>query len=242
MMKFYEEENEKQISFWKFLEITKLTSGLNPTHSFELLKSHRLKQYEDKLVASTDKRLLNELETTLFDISMLYSEWLNNEMKVVEQWLSDKHPNGDKKKPLSFEEKIEIVKYKTFISNEIDSTISDEPNNKKVDSIISDKPIESNPHPNIFVDKFSFDLFEILFDLYKNNENKNANFSFVYHQMLKDKKIQEYCKAEMFRDWLNKQPYMMNIEELFKSSSKALTEKKIDNYNSLRDVLKNSTL
>ena len=120
MMKFYEEENGKQISFWKFLEITKLTSGLNPTHSFELLKSHRLKQYEDKLVASTDKRLLNELETTLFDISMLYSEWLNNEMKVVEQWLSDKYPNGQKKKPLLSEEKIEIVKYKTFISNEIE--------------------------------------------------------------------------------------------------------------------------
>ena len=81
MMKFYEEENGKQISFWKFLEINKLTSG-NPTHSFELLKSHRLKQYEDKLVAFTDERLLNELETTLFDISMLYSKWLNNEMKA----------------------------------------------------------------------------------------------------------------------------------------------------------------
>jgi len=242
MMKFYEEENGKQISFWKVLEITKLTSGLNPTHSFELLKPHRLKQYEDTIVAFTDEMALNEVEITPIDIPMLYSDWLNDELKIIEQWLSDKYPNGDKKKPLLKSEKIQIMKYKTFISNEIDSTISDEPNNKKVDSIISDKPIESNPYPNIFVDKFSFDLFEILFDLYKNNENKNANFSFVYHQMLKDKKIQEYCKAEMFRDWLNKQPYMMNIEELFKSSSKALTEKKIDNYNSLRDVLKNSTL
>ena len=141
----------------------------------------------------------------------------------------------------NFKEKEQLNIYLNKL-NEKKLSITENMNNKKVDSIISDKPIESNPHPNIFVDKFSFDLFEILFDLYKNNENKNANFSFVYHQMLKDKKIQEYCKAEMFRDWLNKQPYMMNIEELFKSSSKALTEKKIDNYNSLRDVLKNSTL
>lgn len=122
-MKFYDNENGKQIGFWKFLEITKLTSGLNPTHSFELLKPHRLKQYEDAIVIFKDEMALNEVEITPIDISMLYSKWLNNEMKVVEQWLSDKYPNGYKKKPLSFEEQIEIEKYKTFISNELKKSI-----------------------------------------------------------------------------------------------------------------------
>ena len=122
-MKFYEEENGKQISFWKVLEITKLTSGLNPTHSFELLKPHRLKQYEDTIVAFTDEMALNEVEITPIDIPMLYSDWLNDELKIIEQWLSDKYPNGDKKKPLLSEEKIEIVKYKTFISNEIEKSV-----------------------------------------------------------------------------------------------------------------------
>ena len=122
-MKFYEEENGKQIGFWKFLEITKLTSGLNPTHNFKLLKPHRLKQYEEAIVNFNDEMALNEVEIKPIDIPMLYSKWLNNELKVVEQWLSDKYPNGQKKKPLLSEEKIEIVKYKTFISNEIEKSV-----------------------------------------------------------------------------------------------------------------------
>ena len=123
IMKFYEEENGKQISFWKLLEITKLTSGLNPTHNFKLLKPHRLKQYEEAIVNFNDEMALNEVEIKPIDIPMLYSEWLNNELKVVEQWLSDKYPNGQKKKPLSFAEQIEIEKYKTFISNELKKSI-----------------------------------------------------------------------------------------------------------------------
>ena len=206
-MKFYEEENGKQISFWKFLEINKLTSG-NPTHSFELLKSHRLKQYEDKLVASTDKRLLNELETTLFDISMLYSEWLNNEMKVVEQWLSDKHPNGDKKKPLSFAEQDEIEKYKTFISNEIDSTVLDKPNNKKQ---ITDTSwfkvglLFATGEMEKMINKHNGNFTQIAKEIYSDNwgsyrpymsesvAERSANDKNIFHNLTKIKQIQDYC-------------------------------------------------
>jgi len=198
-MKFYEEENGKQISFWKFLEINKLTSGLNPTHNFELLKSHRLKQYEDKLVASTDKRLLNELETTLFDISMLYSDWLNDELKIIEQWLSDKYPNGDKKKPLLSEEKIEIVKYKTFISNEIDSTISDEPKNKS-------KQDQPKTLSELITHEKSDEIVEAIKVQYKNIKGKRLKLLLIAFQNLEllpiDRIAQKFhtlCEIEF--DW-----------------------------------------
>jgi len=237
MMKFYEEENEKQISFWKFLEITKLTSGLNPTHSFELLKSHRLKQYEDKLVASTDKRLLNELETTLFDISMLYSEWLNNEMKVVEQWLSDKHPNGDKKKPLSFEEKIEIVKYKTFISNEI------EVNEKQINPT-ENKSKQDQPKTlsELITHEKSDEIVEAIKIQYKNIKGKRLKLLLLVFQnleLLPDRIAQKFhtlCKIKF--DWnighysaMNDYDFNEKIDGKELEKMKIFIEKIINNQN-----------
>ena len=231
MMKFYEEENGKQISFWKFLEITKLTSGLNPTHSFELLKPHRLKQYEDTIVIFNDEMALNEVEITPIDIPMLYSDWLNDELKIIEQWLSDKYPNGDKKKPLLKSEKIEIVKYKTFISNEIDSTISDEPNNKKVDSIISDKPIESNPYPNIFVDK-GFQVWESMFEEFDIKESSRSDVKFMFEMMQKDKMIYGTVKQVDFLDWLSKK-YGFVVEKI---SNYSKTKERISIYNTAKST------
>lgn len=96
---------------------------INPTHNFELLKPVRLEQFEQKKQDFITERKEKNLLTADFELNSFYIFWLENEIKVTEQWLSDTHPKGEKKKNKpSASTQIEIKKYKNFIIKEIEKT------------------------------------------------------------------------------------------------------------------------
>jgi hypothetical protein len=108
-----------------FIENMKEKHGaiLNPTHDFDLLKEARFEQFKEWQAEFVNERNLNHLKTTAFDMNCLYIKWLNHELKVIEQWLSDKYPSGETKKyKESNSTQIEITKYQDFIKNEIKIT------------------------------------------------------------------------------------------------------------------------
>lgn len=61
---------------------------------------------------------------------------------------------------------------------------------------ISDTNI--NPYPRIFTTAKAFDKFEKLFAEFGTGSENLSNYSFVYHRMVKDKLIFEYCKQIEF--------------------------------------------
>lgn len=124
-MKFYDKdpdkEDSKEIPSHKFFENIGLK--INPTHNFELLKPFRLEQFEKSKQEFIAEREFNEVKTTDFDIHCCYYAWLKREIKVTEQWLSDTFPNGEKRLlKRSTSEQIEILKYKQYVSNEMEET------------------------------------------------------------------------------------------------------------------------
>jgi hypothetical protein len=129
-LKYYDGDSEKggkEISRWKYLECSglnahfeKMGSPINPTHDFKLLKPFRNNLFEKEKKYFIEERNLDELETNDFELNCFYYSWLNNELKVIKQWLSDTYPNGEKKGILNSDsEQIEILKYKQFVCFEI---------------------------------------------------------------------------------------------------------------------------
>ena len=106
-MKYFDKNPKEggiEISLWDYLEQSgiidkakKLGKTINPTHNFELLKQTRIEQYAIKKDKFVKERELNKIETKAIDKILFFKEWLYKELETVEQWLSDKYPNGDRK-------------------------------------------------------------------------------------------------------------------------------------------------
>ena len=93
--------------------------------------------------------------------------------------------------------------------------------------IIYSKEIIENPYPHIFVDADAFILFRELHSIYKDIENPLANYSFIYRQMAeKDKLIKDSFKPEKFRNWLNSEPFELDINTKLKIYDKCFTKEK----------------
>lgn len=110
-------------SIHNFEMLKKLIEGyapaLNPVDNFEMLKMFRQNKYEIEKVKFIEERNSKKLKTGEFEMNCFYVLWLNNELKVIESWLSDKYPNGEVKKIRhSTSDQVEILKYESFIKSE----------------------------------------------------------------------------------------------------------------------------
>lgn len=125
----------KRVNFWDFINESGLTDyfkdrgiTINPTHSYELLKPVRLNLFEKFKQRFIDDRTFNKLETTDTELKQFYLFWLQDELKVIEGWKSDTHPNGEPKFKYKFQQKnraselIELGKYQSYVLSEIEAT------------------------------------------------------------------------------------------------------------------------
>lgn len=153
---FYDNDPKKggnQISYYEYLKISGLIEGfsesgmvINPTHDFELLKTKRSELFIKAQKDFIAERNLNRLTTTDFEVSCLYIMWLNNELNVIESWLSDKYPNGKKKDiKHSNSDQIEIMKYNHYVNNEIART---EKKLNEATAIIKENTVSDNTPTN----------------------------------------------------------------------------------------------
>jgi hypothetical protein len=92
---------------------------INPTHDFEKLKIHRQNIYEVDERDYIRNLKINNQKITKYKLRCHYVDWLKNELIVIEQWLSNKYPNGKYRQILSFSDQIEIEKYRDYVNSEI---------------------------------------------------------------------------------------------------------------------------
>lgn len=114
---------------------------------------------------------------------------------------------------------------------------------EEVKQLVFDKEIKTsddNPYPRIFVDKFAFDMFEMLIKDIK-ERTQLADVSFIFRQMQKDELIYEYVGDSEFRNWLSDE-YSIDIDLKLKTLDRCTTTGKVSNYSNAKLSLKqNST-
>lgn len=110
-------------------------------------------------------------------------------------------------------------------------------NKKSEKLIISSKEIIENPFPDIFIDVNAYTLFCRLHDIFKNTESPLADYSFIYRQMSeKDKLIKDTFRPEKFRDWVNSEPFCVNVDSKLKTYEKCFTKLKYNFYEFVKKV------
>tara|TARA_R110000868_G_scaffold225161_2_gene477429 strand:+ start:289 stop:1122 length:834 start_codon:yes stop_codon:yes gene_type:complete len=130
----------------------------------------------------------------------------------------------------------EISEFKTRLArvNVLVIVEQDTLNFKKSDKMIElhiyEKEVLENPYPHIFVNTDAFVLFNDLHSIYKDIENPLANYSFIYRQMSKDNLIKDTFKPEKFRDWINSEPYNLEVDTKLKTYDNCYTKEKYNTY------------
>ena len=118
---YFIKNGKQQMPIYDFVKAINPESPINPTHNYELLKEHRLKTYKDAEGKFIEQRNIDRVPTGELETNVFYGGWLRHELKVIDQWLSDTYPNGEKKKFLtSASNQIEILKYEQFVKTEIE--------------------------------------------------------------------------------------------------------------------------
>ena len=75
-----------------------------------------------------------------------------------------------------------------------ETTVNDESNSEPKKTV--------NPYPRIFKDDYAYSVFEKILEQFGNTEKNLANYSFVYHSMIKDKLIYHNIKQLEYYDLL----------------------------------------
>ncbi|OMQ07916.1 hypothetical protein [[Flexibacter] sp. ATCC 35103] len=91
--------------------------------------------------------------------------------------------------------------------------------------------ITENPNPEIFVDLDAYIIFRKLHFIFKVSKSKLADYSFIYRRMSLDQLIHESCKPEIFRKWINAEPYIADAEPTLKTYDNCKTDIKENIYN-----------
>jgi hypothetical protein len=99
-----------------------------------------------------------------------------------------------------------------------------------------DPSLEKNPYPQVFSSDEAFLLFEKLFTLYKDSNNKLADFSFIYRKMYSDSFIFSHFKQSMFLEWINKAPYEISLPKI-KTINDCFTNDKQITYNIIKETI-----
>ncbi|MGZ9676143.1 hypothetical protein [Flavobacterium sp. GNP001] len=93
-------------------------------------------------------------------------------------------------------------------------------------------PIEANPYPRIFTSSKAFDKFQKLLEEFGNGDENLANYSFVYHRMVKDKFIYEDYKQTEFMFFLL--DFNINIKRIKPKNQLGKTDLRESIYNSVK--------
>lgn len=130
----------------------------------------------------------------------------------------------------------QVVSHKNMlIENEIEQLFNfedgDSEKTSELNSVVSN-PIEANPYPRIFTSPKAFDKFQKLLEEFGNGDENLANYSFVYHRMVKDKFIYEdYKQTEFMYFLLN---FDINIKRIKPKNQLGKNDLRESIYNSVK--------
>ncbi len=108
--------------------------------------------------------------------------------------------------------------------------------NKSVENNLSINEKQANPYPQVFSNLKSFQLFEKLFNQFKDSSNKLADFSFIYRKMFGDKYILNHFKPQMFIEWVNKEPFKISLDKI-KTLNDCSTSQKVNTYATTKELI-----
>ena len=94
-----------------------------------------------------------------------------------------------------------------------------------------------NEFDKIFKNDIGFTIFSKMFELYKNETNHLANFSFLFYAMEKDFLV---CSQTEFKEFLRIEKYNVDIEKI--DSRQSGENKKAKLYNSIKEKYRPSTI
>jgi hypothetical protein len=177
-----------------------------------------------RVFASNDK--IQNLEIINKAIEDLGNEYLSISMfEKKEPYHIEPQKEFFKNKRKSIKEQLKIEKLKK--------------KNKKTNSFEKNdfgEVLKKNENEKIFKNDFGFTLFMKMFEIYKSERNKLANFSFVFYAMEKDFLV---CSQTEFVIFLSTEKYNIQIDKV--DSRQSGKNKKSNLYNSILENLKKST-
>lgn len=94
----------------------------------------------------------------------------------------------------------------------------------------------TNPYPQVFPNLKSFQLFQKLFEDFKDSNSKIADFSFIYRKMYDDGYILNHFKPQMFIGWISKEPYCINLDKI-KTLNDCNTNQKVKTYTTTKELM-----
>jgi|NGEPerStandDraft_5_1074534.scaffolds.fasta_scaffold03873_3 hypothetical protein len=100
---------------------------------------------------------------------------------------------------------------------------------------------ETYPYPEVFRNSEAHSLFERLYNSKKDTNNHLADFSFIYRRMYKDDLLQDHQKPEVFRKWLSKEPYIIVLDNKFKTLNNCTTQAKEESYHNAKLLIQKQT-
>lgn len=122
---YFIKDGKRQMSGFDWInEIEKARGEKNisdkilPTHSFEMLKAHRIKNvFEADKAKLIEENRINKIDTDEADLKLLSIQFLKDELKYADEWIA--RISKLTSKSLYKADLIQIEKYKVFISQEI---------------------------------------------------------------------------------------------------------------------------
>ncbi len=114
--------------------------------------------------------------------------------------------------------------------------------NKKIHflniEINNDTEKPTAPLTSIFSSQNAAILFERYYSDYIScNKNKLVELSFIYRKMYQDKLINEYIKPEMFKNYISKPPFELEIDHSLKTYDNCKTTTRNTNYSNLHQII-----
>lgn len=95
-----------------------ISDSILPTHNFEMLKAHRLKNvFEPEKAKLIEENKINKIGTDDTDVRLLYIQWLKDELLTIDNWIE--RINKLSTKVLYKADIIQIEKYRLFVNDEI---------------------------------------------------------------------------------------------------------------------------
>jgi len=250
-MYFHEGDLNHLIAANEFVRITQANKHL--IRGDKVLKSLTIQFYEcfsfydGRVVFAMEKMVMHCLHQGFLTLSQLFSknkplQNLNiindNIYELKSNQLEFEMFNNEKNSIIDIQLKFykkerEFYKHKDVI---IKRELKIEPRNE---SKVKNHP--KNPYPSIFKDAQSFQLFDLLYNDYKNSNSLLADFSFIYRMMHKHSYINLQIKPEMFKLWLSKEPFGIVLDNGLKTLDRCTTKNKTINYNTKIDIVIKTT-
>lgn len=159
------------------------------------------------------------------------NEWIakNVKRKLEEDEASKKTTLSTLKKELA-QFKINLGRFNVDVSIDGEK-IHFKKYGEKLNKNFQEDTTTENPNPEIFVDLDAYIIFKKLHFIFKDSKHKLADYSFIYRKMFSDKLIHESCKPEIFRKWINAEPYLAEAEPTLKTYGNCKTDIKENIYN-----------